>query len=323
MIKQHPFFSIILPAYNAELFLARTLTSISSQDFSDYELLLVNDGSTDNTLNICREFAAAHSQVKVLDKKNEGVAVARNSALQSAIGKYILFVDADDIFYPQALKKIYDRLRESDMDYLRYEFQTIDLNDHPLFPNYEANKRKKYDGVVCNGAKCIEKLVRREFFLWSSAFKREIIEKNHIAFLEGCTYNEDTLFISQFLCCVQSGTYLGHVLYGYRKSDVAVTSRFTAKNLSDVMNVYGRLMSLANDKTKPLSIEIKKTAQFLALHIYEEQSLIPEKEACRRIFDECMSTPLLFEWRMMAIFGHYAEVLWKIKVIIIKILRRL
>ena len=116
MMQQQPFFSIILPAYNAELFLARTLTSIFSQDFSDYELLLVNDGSTDNTLDICKEFAAVYPQVKVIDKKNEGVAVARNAALQAAQGKYILFVDADDIFYPQALKKIYGRLRESDVD---------------------------------------------------------------------------------------------------------------------------------------------------------------------------------------------------------------
>ena len=143
MMQQLPFFSIILPAYNAELFLARTLTSIFSQDFSDYELLLVNDGSTDNTLDICREFAAVYPQVKVIDKKNEGVAVARNAALQSAQGKYILFVDADDIFYPQALKKIYERLLESDVDYLRYEFQTIDSDDHPLFHNYEAHMRKK------------------------------------------------------------------------------------------------------------------------------------------------------------------------------------
>ena len=249
--------------------------------------------------------------------------MARNAALQAAQGKYILFVDADDIFYPQSFKKIYERLLESDVDYLRYEFQTIDSDDHPLFPNYEAHKRKKYDGAICNGVKCIEKLVRREFFLWSSAFKREIIEKNHITFLEGCTYNEDTLFISQFLCSVQSGTYLDQVLYGYRKSDVAVTSRFTAKNLSDIMDVYGRLMFLANRKVKPLSTELKRTAQCLALHIYEEQSLAPDSEACRGIFNECMRSPLLFEWRMMAIFGHYAEFLWKIKVIIIKILRRL
>ena len=323
MMQLQPFFSIILPAYNAELFLARTLTSIFSQDFSDYELLLVNDGSTDNTLDICKEFAAVYPQVKVIDKKNEGVAVARNAALQAAQGKYILFVDADDIFYPQALKKIYERLRESDVDYLRYEFQTIDSDDHPLFPNYEAHKRKECDGAICEGVKCIEKLVRREFFLWSSAFKREIIEKNHITFLEGCTYNEDTLFISQFLCSVQRGSYLDQVLYGYRKSDVAVTSRFTAKNLSDIMDVYGRLMSLADRKVKPLSTELKRTAQCLALHIYEEQSLAPDSEACRGIFNECMRSPLLFEWRMMAIFGHYAEFLWKIKVIIIKILRRL
>lgn len=151
MMQQQPFFSIILPAYNAELFLARTLTSIFSQDFSDYELLLVNDGSTDNTLDICKEFAAVYPQVKVIDKKNEGVAVARNAALQAAQGKYILFVDADDIFYPQSFKKIYERLLESDVDYLRYEFQTIDADDHPLFPIMKPIKGRSMMGLFVMG----------------------------------------------------------------------------------------------------------------------------------------------------------------------------
>lgn len=150
-MQLQPFFSIILPAYNAELFLARTLTSIFSQDFSDYELLLVNDGSTDNTLDICREFAAVYPQVKVIDKKNEGVAVARNAALQAAQGKYILFVDADDIFYPQTFKKIYERLLESDVDYLRYEFQTIDLDDHPYFPIMKPIKGRSMMGLFVMG----------------------------------------------------------------------------------------------------------------------------------------------------------------------------
>lgn len=150
-MQQQPFFSIILPAYNAELFLARTLTSIFSQDFSDYELLLVNDGSTDNTLDICKEFAAVYPQVKVIDKKNEGVAVARNAALQAAQGKYILFVDADDIFYPQSFKKIYERLLESDVDYLRYEFQTIDADDHPYFPIMKPIKGRSMMGLFVMG----------------------------------------------------------------------------------------------------------------------------------------------------------------------------
>lgn len=322
-MSKPPFFSIILPAFNAGMLVARTLNSIVSQDFTDYELLVVNDGSTDNTLEICKEFASAFSQVKLIDKINEGVAVARNEALQIARGEYILFVDADDILYAHALRQIYDELQADRVDYLRYEFQTIDNEDKALFPNYEARQRQRYERRVVDGASCIQLLVRGEFFLWASAFRRQIIEDSNLHFVAGCTYNEDTLFITQYLVNAKRCSYIGQVLYGYRKTDGAVTAHFTIKNLTDVIAVYEQLMRLARQQKGALSMEIQKTAQQLALHIYEERNLMSGQETCNKVFDECMKQPLTFEWKTMSWFGHVAEYLWKTKIIATKILRRL
>lgn len=322
-MNSNPFFSIVLPAYNAECFLVKTLNSIVSQGFKAYELLLVNDGSTDGTLKICQEFASASSQIKLIDKINEGVAIARNVALKNAKGRYVLFVDADDVFFPNALEFIHDELLRNEVDYLRYEFQTIDIEDRPLFPNYEARVRKKYEGRLMDGATCLRKLVRGEFFLWTSALKRLIIEENNLKFVPGCTYNEDTLFISQYLSCANTCIYVEKVLYGYRKNDMAATSRFTSKNLVDVMGVYEAMMTLAKEQSYPLSIELKKTAQCLALHIYEEHFLTANQKKCQAIFQECIRQPLLFEWKTMAVFGCFAEYLWKMKVMLNKIIRRL
>ena len=96
------YFSIIIPAYNAEKYIELCLDSISKQSFNDYELIIINDGSTDHTFNICNRFALNKKQIHLINKENAGVSVARNVGLQQAEGEYVLFVDADDILYPNA-----------------------------------------------------------------------------------------------------------------------------------------------------------------------------------------------------------------------------
>ena len=110
MMNKQPFFSIIIPAYNANAFLPSILESILSQEYPNFEVLLINDGSTDNTEDICRHYASLDKRISLISKNNEGVSIARNKGLDIAQGKYILFVDADDILYPNALSTLYDSL---------------------------------------------------------------------------------------------------------------------------------------------------------------------------------------------------------------------
>lgn len=317
------FISIIIPAYNAASFLPRTIRSIVSQDFLDYELIIVNDGSVDDTLNICKEWERKHEQIIVIDKRNEGVSIARNTALDKATGKYILFVDSDDILFTNALPSIYESLVKNPVDYLRYEFQLIDENDAQLYPNYEARERKKYAYKNIGNTECIRKIVRGEFFTPTSAFRREIIENNRLRFKEGCTYNEDTLFISQYLSFAKSCCYLPLVLYGYRKIGTAVTARFTRKNFDDILGVFYDLAHLAEDQDAGYALELRKTAQSLALHLYERRKMAEDEAVCNEVFEICMRNPLLFEWRTLNIFGTRAMVLWKIKNVVKKVIRRL
>lgn len=107
-----PFFSIIIPAYNAGAFLPSTLKSIYVQEYSNFELIIINDGSTDNTEEICEHYTDIDSRVSFISKCNEGVAIARNKGLDIAKGEYILFVDADDVLYPNALSTLYDSLKK-------------------------------------------------------------------------------------------------------------------------------------------------------------------------------------------------------------------
>lgn len=111
-----PLVSIIVPVYNSEETLARCINSILDQQYRNIEVILVNDGSTDNSLNICREFAETDSRIIVIDKENTGVSDTRNRGIAQATGKYLHFVDSDDWIAENAVKVLVDRMQETGCD---------------------------------------------------------------------------------------------------------------------------------------------------------------------------------------------------------------
>lgn len=142
------FFTIIIPAYNAEKYLGFAIDSILEQSFKNFELIIVNDGSKDTTLSISKKYEQEYDNIRLIDKKNEGVSAARNDAIALSNGQYLIFVDADDIIYPDALQSLFDILNREPLDYLRFEYQTIDKDSLPLFPNYESKRRKNGNFVM-------------------------------------------------------------------------------------------------------------------------------------------------------------------------------
>ena len=114
MTKEYPLISVIVPAYNAETFIQRTLDSILTQTYTNIEVLVVDDGSQDRTAEIVESFVEKDSRVTLLKQKNAGVATARNLAIEKSRGEYIAPIDADDIWYPQKLEKQVQCMLEAD-----------------------------------------------------------------------------------------------------------------------------------------------------------------------------------------------------------------
>lgn len=114
--------SIIIPVYNCEKFLDKCLDSLINQTYNDIEIILVNDGSTDRSLEICRKYEKKDTRVKVIDQKNGGVSSARNSGLAEATGEYILFVDGDDYIEYNCIEKSMDLILEKELDILKFSF---------------------------------------------------------------------------------------------------------------------------------------------------------------------------------------------------------
>ena len=136
--------SVIIPVYNVEPFLAQCMDSVIGQTLDDFEIICIDDGSTDGSGRILDEYARRDPRITVIHQDNRGVADARNNAFKSATGEYILFLDSDDYLSENALKKMYDRARQFDADMCIFDAQDFDHETgKPLAHNYFDYKRVK------------------------------------------------------------------------------------------------------------------------------------------------------------------------------------
>ncbi len=197
--------SIIIPCYNAAKTLSRTLNSIREQDYKDLEIIIVNDGSTDNTLDIAEKYSTIDSRIRVITQDNGGVSVARNNGLKNATGKYVVFIDADDNYTtPYALSKMMTRLKETGADMCVCNFT------HPCFEQYlgegvyDLTDRKQFLTFF------------QDFFAhgmpWNKLAKRECYTED---FAVGIKFNEDELFNLDNLHNVKKVAILDEVLHNY------------------------------------------------------------------------------------------------------------
>lgn len=295
--------SIIIPIYNAEHYLRECIDNIILQSYKEWEIIAIVDGGTDSSVDIIQEYAHNDERIKVTIKSNEGVSVARNIGLQQASGEYVLYCDADDVMMPDALQTIADALGRNPIDYLRYEFKSIDEDGHSLYPNYEAVERRKSAGKVLSASSCINDIIRNEFFLWSGAFRRSIIEKNDILFLSGCTYNEDTLFIMQFLQHSNTHLYIPDVLYGYRKNANAVTSHFSEKNYEDVKCVFKELQQIYCNAEGDFKQSVRTVVEHIGLTIYQKASTFYDFRGKDRVCSFCTNSPIIIDWKLINLVG--------------------
>ena len=220
-IASIPVFSIVMPVYNAEKYLEKSLQSILNQTFSDFELILVNDTSTDRSCKICESVDASDDRITVLNLDiNCGAAEARNRGIAIAKGNYLCFVDADDTIEPDYLKVFYDVLQEEEYDFIKcsaYE----EYFDAGGILHYKRNcvlTEKSYIGKK----EIIEQIVDMEQvplfgYLWNSVYKFSVIKENKLRFDSTLKVNEDFAFNVAYLPFVRKMKCLSYCGYHYAK----------------------------------------------------------------------------------------------------------
>lgn len=216
--------SIIIPVYNAARFLAECLDSVLAQTYRQWELLIVDDGSTDGSLDIALGYADHHDRIRVIAKQNEGVSIARNTALAEARGEYIYFADADDELHPDALAQLVTTMEKQEATFVKADFCAIDAEGRELFVNKKQVIRRRYALQPMEVGMFARKVLMGEWFLWTCLFRRDIIEQSNIRFLEGVRLMEDAAFIADYLCYSSRNIYLCEAIYDYRKYEGAATT---------------------------------------------------------------------------------------------------
>lgn len=235
--------SIIIAAYNAERFIERCLESVLSQDYNDWELIIVDDGSTDRTREICLEYAKNDSRIQIKSVANGGVSTARNKGIERARGEYVMFIDSDDELEDGALTAMAEATSKyNSPDILRGEFAAIDGNDQELF---KSNKcifaSKKFRNIPVK--KFYTRHVRQDFFLWLLWIKRSVI--GELIFAPGMAYMEDALFILSLLPKVRTAVYTDSVIYRYRKHATAASSILNGEKINDILSLSYKLSEMA------------------------------------------------------------------------------
>ncbi len=215
-------FSIIIPAYNAEAYLQRCLDSIFSQEFDDYEVIVVNDGSTDETAALLEGYASKHHKLQVLTQINQGMATARNRGMEVAQGDYILFVDSDDQITEGALKTLANQISGEDIisfgsNIYNEETQTITHFQLSTF-NFQ----------LCSGWDYfnhhrLETTPVHFVCIWQRAYKRTFLEDNSLRFADGLRRAEDDLFTTMVFLHAQRVKTIADCLYIYHVRPGSIT----------------------------------------------------------------------------------------------------
>ena len=236
-----PGISVIVPVYQAEGFLPACAESVMNQTFSDWELLLVDDGCTDGSPAICDGLAAADSRVRALHQpKNAGVSEARNRGLREARGEYIAFLDADDAFEPQTLEILWNLRAQTGAD-------SAACAHWNLYPGGEASVELVLPGGVYDRQGILEGIVypllgdrlRQPIFngfIWRYLFSARILREAGITF-EGA-YLEDEVFLMEYFCNTRKLAVTEEPLYRYRLNPASATHRYMA----DFCQVFARFM---------------------------------------------------------------------------------
>lgn len=222
-----PSVSIIIPCYNSENYLVECLNSILNQTFQDFEVLLINDGSSDSTGAIIDRISARDKRFKAIHKTNGGVSSARNEGLRAVTGEWVCFVDSDDALKPDGLETMMS-LTGDDCDIVFAGFEIY--KNQCLFNTIPPLREAKVSRFELVKELFTPSDYHYQGYICSKLYKREIIEEYGIRFDEEIIYNEDRLFTLSFLSHARKGTYTTKPVYEYLLNDGNAMSNIESGN---------------------------------------------------------------------------------------------
>lgn len=245
-----PEVSVIIPVFNVENKLCRCLDSIKQQTFKDFEVILVDDGSMDNSGEICDAYVKQDVRFRVIHQQNSGVSYSRNVGLDVAKGRYITFVDSDDYVGAEFLHNLYEAivLYNADIAMCNFYIVALEGNNKCMKHGYKAGCTLKQDTIKSVFYKHIQEndCTTGYFSLWNKIFRSNLIKKNHISLDVAMSFGEDMLFVMQCMKFCSKITFLEEPLYYYEMTASGLFSKYRRSLLDDIMKCYSFLLEQLN-----------------------------------------------------------------------------
>ena len=271
--------SVIVPVFNVENFIDVCISSLIKQSYSNIEIILVDDGSTDSSSMLCDKWATEDARIKVIHQTNGGLSAARNAGLDIATGDYICFVDSDDFVMEDYVKCMVDAIEETDADVAFYDVITA---------KWPALAKPITSNRILDAAECrtwLDNLISREYVLmvvsWNKLYKKELFADNRF---EQGKLHEDEFMINRLLFNIKKMVYVPLEEYVYRMNSSSITGSENEFNVAhlDVIDAFtDRIdVSLVNKDVGFAKITLRNTMYKLADYYFKmegHQSVIKSK----------------------------------------------
>lgn len=276
-MTDQPLVSIIVPVYNVEPYLRQCLDSILSQTYTNWEAILVDDGSKDKSGEICDEYANKDSRVRVVHKENGGVSSARNLGIEKASGDWFLFCDSDDMLYEEAIRTFVSRIKDG-IDSVCGGYVEIDDKEGSII---NLSTTRDYE-IEIDRIETLKDFYKKQYgdlfngYLWNRLLKADIIRQNQLRFREDIYIKEDGLFLVQFLCkSTGLHSYTSKPVYKYRRNGDGTMSTYsksfnekTCSNLIARCCCYEAIKSVTDEKSLLALAKDRISSMYKALILF-------------------------------------------------------
>ena len=290
--------SVIVPIYNASDYLRPALDSILSGTLEDIEIICVDDGSTDSSLDIVKEYLEKDSRVRIITETNAGPAHARNNGLKRARGEYVAFLDADDFLEPTFLEELYGAAKRSELDIVISKYDVY--NDKKS--RFETTPEAEFSSIFADGKVSSKSEYPDEILMstigsaWNKIFRREFVENMGLKFLSDVRMYEDVYFVATAMAVAERVAKVDSVLMHHRIHSTQARKKFFGKYYAQIPFVYLKIKEflMARGMYAPLSTSFVNLAASRGYKIY---NLLPKesKESFYNLYHEEYAEKLGFE----------------------------
>lgn len=271
-----PKVSAIIPVYNTEAYVEEAVRSVMNQTLKDIEIIIVDDGSTDNSFSIIRKLARDDDRITFFSQTNQGLSNARNNGMKIALGEYIHFMDSDDLLAPETFERCYQACTTHDLDFVFFDADSFSERDD-ISLDFTYHRTYLFEEKsVYSGKEMLDKMLDKKIYRASACLnfiKRDFIKQSQLSFYPGILH-EDELFTSELYLYAKRGACI-HAIFYYRRlrGGSIMFKNFSSKNMEGYLTVTRQLKLISQENIDFRSIVDKLISYILNPAVYKSKNL--------------------------------------------------